>query len=265
MIILTRRMRPMTIISAQSRMLGYALALTLTVVAAEPARAIPLLSNGSFESGFSGWSVVDALGSAGTFFLQSGTVSPVTANTVMPPSAGATAAMTDAETAGSHVLYQDFVVPAFLGPAVLSFYLYLGNRHTTFFTPEPPTLAFDAPGLNQQARVDLLLVGPDPFSVDESDVLIPLFQTNPELPRVSGYTPYSHDITEVLAAAAGQTLRLRFAEANSEPTFQFGVDNIRLDVQVVSTPVPEPGTGLLLAVGCMGLLGYSWHARRRQL
>src|SRR4051812_30703237 len=97
------------------------------------ADALELITNGGFELGFSGWTRVDEVGSEGTFFVQTGTISPVNALTVPAPPEGTTAAMTDAQGGGSHVLYQDFVLPTAASSANLSFQLFVGNRATDFF------------------------------------------------------------------------------------------------------------------------------------
>jgi len=235
-------------------MLSCTATVVLALVAAAPARAVPLIVNGGFESGFTGWTVADAIGSDGTFFLQSGTASPINSDPVPAPPGGSFAAMSDAQGPGSHVLYQDFNVPASPGTAVLSFDLFIGNRADEFFTPSPPSLDFSTPALNQQARVDIMLAGTDPFSVMASDVLLSLFQTNPGDPLISGYASYSADLTALVNANAGQTLRLRFAETDNVFTFQLGVDNVSLETQAV---VPEPTSWLLLATG-LGALLISW-------
>lgn len=244
----------------QIRMLIYTAALVLILAAVEQARAVPLITNGGFESGFTGWTRVDAIGSDGTFFLQSGTTSPSSGDAVPAPPGGTTAAMSDAQGPGSHVLYQDFVVPALFTNPVLTFDLFIGNRADDFFTPSPASLEFSTPELNQQARVDILRAGTDPFSVSSSDVLLNLFQTNPGDPLISGYTSHSTDLTALLTANVGQTLRLRFAETDNVFTFQLGVDNVRLDTQ----PIPEPGTWLLLSTGLAGLIGRGWRRHRER-
>src|SRR5690348_5469485 len=86
------------------------------------------INNGGFEAGLTGWTVVNEIGSDGTFFSQTGTASPVNGDTVPVPPQGVRAAMTDAEAGGSHVLYQDIVVPASLGTTLLTFDLFVGNR-----------------------------------------------------------------------------------------------------------------------------------------
>src|SRR5207249_4581697 len=134
------------------------IALFLGSAAAPAARAdVLLINNGGFEAGFAGWARADQLGSDGTFLLQRGNASPVNGIAVPAPPGGITAAMSDAQGPGSHVLYQDFVVPSSpVGSAQLRFALFIGNRADAFRTPSPASLDFSTPTLNQQARVDIL-------------------------------------------------------------------------------------------------------------
>jgi hypothetical protein len=59
----------------------------LAAALAAPASA-QIIINGSFESGFTGWTRLEQTGSNGTFALQSGAVSPVNAFAVPAPPAG---------------------------------------------------------------------------------------------------------------------------------------------------------------------------------
>lgn len=223
------------------------LSLTTSVASAQ------IVANGGFESGFSGWTVLNQLGSDGTFFIQSGTSSPVSGAVVPAPTGGIQAAMSDASGPGTHVLYQDFVVPMLpIAGGSLKFDVFIGNRATAFF--KPATLDFSTPALNQQARVDILAVTADPFSVATADVLFNAFQTNPGDPLVSGYTTISADIGSLLVAHAGETLRLRFAEVDNVFGFQMGLDN-------VAVAVPEPSSVILCGIGC--LLGWRRCRRRK--
>lgn len=187
--------------------------------------ALSVIVNGGFESGLSGWTRADQIGSEGSFVVQSGTLSPVTSYPVPAPPEGASAAMTDAGGPGSHVLYQDFVASGTSG--TLRFALFIGNRADRYATPL--TLDFATPVLNQQARVDILRAGTDPFSVSASDILLTIFQTQVGDPLVYGYTTRTVDISALLAAHSGETLRLRFAETDNLNSFQMGVDNVRIE------------------------------------
>lgn len=218
------------------------------------AHAAALIQNGGFESGFSHWTRVDQAGSEGGFSLQSGTASPLNLDPVPAPPEGSQAAMTDAFGPGAHVLFQDFVAVA--TNALLSFDLFIGNRADLFFSPA--SLAFDLTSqvgsqtLNQQVRVDILKASADPFSVAAADILMTLVQTMPGDTPVSGYTTFTTDLTALLAANAGQTLRLRFAETDNLGPLQLGVDNVSLGDR---NTVPEPATGLLAAAALLGLRG----------
>ena len=215
-----------------------------------------LISNGGFESGLAGWTIADQIGSDGTFFLQTGTTSPVTGFSVPAPPEGANAAMTDAGAGGSHVLYQDFVVPNSVGSASVGFSLFLNNGADNFYNPGSldwaATNSQGLSNLNQQVRVDILTTSADVFGVN---VLQNLFQTNPDDPLVSGYGSFLVDITSLLLAHPGETLRLRFAETDNVSFLNLGVDNVDL-----STQVPEPSTLIMAFAGLAGLV----RSRRRR-
>jgi len=199
--------------------------LWVTLVCALALRApAASINNGGFESGFAGWTKADQLGSEGTFALQTGAASPANGTAVPAPPGGSTAAMSDAQGPGSHVLYQTFMVTAPVPQTVVSFDLFIGNRAAAFSTPS--NLDFATPTLNQQARVDILTGGADPFSVSAADVLMNLFQTTSGNALVSGYSHYASDITALLNSHLNTPLTLRFAETDNVFTFQFGVDNV---------------------------------------
>jgi hypothetical protein len=221
-----------------------------------PAHAALVLNNGGFETGLAGWTTVNLFdfpgGGSGSFFLQTGTTSPVLGETVPAPPDGLFAAMTDAEGPGSHVLFQDFIVPASpVGTTFLSFDLFIGNRAEAFHTPNhldfSETDVIGALTLNQQARVDILDGLTDPFSLAASDVVLNAFRTNVGDPLVSGYTNFQVDVTSLLNANLNTTLRLRFAEVDNVAPFQFGIDNVAF-VTPAAPPgqAPEPGTLALL-------------------
>jgi hypothetical protein len=216
------------------------------VLACLPARA-ELITNGGFESGFAGWSRLDQLGSEGTFFIQTGTLSPVNGFAVPAPPEGTSAAMTDAEGPGTHVLYQDFIVPAISTGYQLSFSLFLNNANGApqYYTPD--TLDFSTPALNQQARVDIMRSTADPFSVDPADILATLYRTNSGDPLLTPYLGLAFDVTPLLQAETGQTLRLRFAAVDNVAPFNVGIDNVSIEV------VPEPSTWAMMIGAVAGL------------
>ena len=214
-----------------------------------------LITNGGFESGFSGWTRVDQLGSEGTWAEQSGTVSPVNGFTVPAPPAPTHAAMTDAQGPGSHVLYQDFIAPNPATAGALQFQLYINNHATDFFSPA--SLDFSTAVLNQQFRVDILSATADPFSVSAADVFMTIYQTQPGNPLVSGYNTVAADLTTLFSAHPGETLRLRFATADNVNFLNIGIDE-------VSIIVPEPASIILLMAGLTTLgpaLGRRWRRK----
>lgn len=234
----------------RGRMHFAALGAALGLAAALPVHAVPVIANGAFDAGFSGWTRADQLGSEGSFVIQNGTTSPVNGNPVPSSPSGSNAAMTDAAGPGSHVLYQDFVAEA--GTATLSFDLFIGNRGPDFFVPTSlTTLDFSTSALAQLARVDILRGAANPFSLLSGDILQTAYTTVAGDPLVSGYLTVTSDITALMAANAGQTLRLRFAEVDNVAPFQMGVDNVAI---VGVAAVPEPSTALMLGIGLAGLL-----------
>jgi hypothetical protein len=216
----------------------------VTILAPLRASAASIVLNGGFEAGLTSWTVADQPGGSGSWFSQTGVLSPVNGFAVPAPPEGLLAAMTDQGGPGSHVLYQDFVVPATVSAASFSFQAFIQNFNGAFVTPA--TLDYAA-GPNQQARVDIITTTADPFSVAGGDVLLNLFQTLVGDPATSGYSVVSSDLTAFLQAHLGQTLRLRFAEADNQFFFNFGVDDVVLDV----TAVPEPATMLLFGLGAV--------------
>jgi PEP-CTERM motif-containing protein len=208
------------------------------------------INNGGFESGFAGWTRADQAGSDGTFALQTGAASPVNGTAVPAPPGGSTAAMSDAQGPGSHVLYQTFMVTAPVPQAMVSFDLFIGNRAAAFSTPN--SLDFATPALNQQARVDILAGGADPFSMSAADLLLNLFQTTTGDALVSGYSHHASDITTLLNSHLNAPLTLRFAETDNVFAFQLGIDNV--DIQ--ETAVPEPSSLWLLMAGALFVVGW---------
>jgi hypothetical protein len=177
--------------------------------------------NGGFETGsFTGWTVADQAGGSGSWFVYTGTTSPLSGFTIAAPPEGTHGAVTDQNGPGSHVLYQDVALePGFAH--TLSFALYYENQAGFFATQ--PTLDYNT-FPNQQYRVDVLKATADPFSTAPGDVLATIFQTQPGDPSSLAPTPISFD----LSPFAGMTVRLRFAMVDNQFFFQASVDNVAI-------------------------------------
>lgn len=181
---------------------------------------IELVTNGSFTAGYSGWTTVNS--GSGSWFLHGG--GSVSGFAVPSPPSLPFAAMTQQSGPGSHILFQDVVLPAQLcGTPQLSFNLFIGNRAGIFYSP--PTLS-QSGGRNQQFRADIMSPSA-PVADVGGGVLQNVYQTMPGNPAVEGYKLVSVPVT----AAAGSTIRLRFAEVDNQSFFQAGVDNVSLQAQ----------------------------------
>ena len=238
---------------------------TLLIVGAWGSQAnAQILTNGGFESGFTGWTRADQVGGDGTFAIQTGLVSPVNGFAVPAPPQGIRAAMTDSGGPGSHILYQNFVVPVSVGSATISFSLFI-NSGDIFVTKSNlnfgETNTAGVQNLNQQVRVDILRGTVfDPFStvVSNTDVLLNLFQTTSASPLVSGYNSIQTNVTSLFQANAGQTLRIRFAEVDNIAPLNAGVDAVSVTV----APAPEPSSLLLAGSGALAAFGLTRRRRR---
>ncbi len=212
------------------------------------------MQNGSFEASggagtqtFTSWTAIDQAGGSGGFFVQTGTSFPLDGFTVPTSPQDSFAAMADQLGPGSHMLIQSFVVPTGVTSATLSFQLSMSNQADAFHTPG--SLDYTA-GQNQQFRADIITSTANPFSVAVGDVLQSVYQTQPGDPSVSGYNLITADLTSLLAADAGQTLTLRFAQVETVFFFNTGVDAVSLSANTV---VPEPASMALLGTGLLGL------------
>lgn len=234
-------------------------AVALFLFVAGPANGVDpanLVVNGGFEqnsglgtSVFTGWTVINQTGSSGSWYVQAGTApGPGTLgcakDLVVPPPPSGFAAMTTQNNPGSHILYQDVVIPSGVSSVTLSFDLYL-NSSTDFAIPA--TLDFHQRP-NQQFRVDLLDPSA-PVTDVGTGVLASLFQTQPTDSSVdTAYARHTYD----LSLFAGRTVRLRFAEVDSGQCFSAGVDNV--SITAATCPASAPGSVVVAfhgdATGC---------------
>jgi hypothetical protein len=217
---------------------------------------LELIENGGFETGdFTGWTVVQELGSAGDWFVYSGTVTPVSSHTVLPPPDGTFAAVSDQGEPSSQVLFQDIVVPP--ESVTCSVVVYYLNSAEGFVTA--PDLSYQT-FPNQQARIDIMDPASDPFDVG-AGVLLNIFQTNPGDPLSLGYTTLDFDLSQF----AGTSVRFRAAEVDNLGFFNFSIDDVRCG-ESVSANIPTLGEwGMIAMAGALGLAGLIFARRRRSL
>jgi uncharacterized repeat protein (TIGR01451 family) len=183
--------------------------------------------NGGFETGdFTGWTdIFTSCGGAGDWYVYSGTSTPLNGFVVPAPPEGNFAAVTDQTGPSTHILYQDVTIPAGLR-SILTFDLYYNNQAGLFATPS--TLDCSSNQVNQQFRADIITTSAPVDSVAPGDVLQNLYQTQVDDPLTLGPTAIQVDVS----ALAGQTVRLRFANANNS----FYLNTVIDDVNIFSIP-----------------------------
>lgn len=178
-----------------------------------------LFTNNDFETGdLTGWTIYNRAFNQGDWYNYNSTTTPLSFHFQSAPPQGLRAATTDQNQATTHVMYQDFTVPAGQS-GTLSFYYYYNNIHNTFINLN----TLDYVG-NQQARIDLMRTGSPNESIAISDVWVKLFQTKPGDPLFLPPAVMTYDVS----GFAGRTTRLRFAEAVGLNYFLVGVDNVCL-------------------------------------
>ena len=195
-----------------------------------------------FEFGtLEGWESADS--GAGDWYVYSdGKTAPDPVNSdrldpfsVPDPPQGEFAVVTDTNNPGTHILYRDVTLTGPLTLKMTVFYETNGPREDGLDVPfnTPDTLTFDTPEANMQFRIDLLDPAAPIESVAARDVLVNVFHTAESDPAVLEPTEITVDVSEY----AGQTVRLRLAEAGNQAPIRAGVDNIRFES-------PAPGAGI---------------------
>ena len=212
-----------------------------------PKAGANLLVNGSFEQNdgettFTGWSEfndrIDPLsdGGEGTidavsdWWVQEGTVSPLGFfQEIPPPSDGRFAALTEQNGPGLHILYQDVTIPPQGASLSCDLWLFSASE-PSWIVPSPPSFDFRELA-NQQARVDI--VSTSTVTGLGGGVLRNLFQTRSSDPAFIAPFTLHTDLSDF----AGQRIRLRFAEADTQNFLLFAVDNC--SIVAAEEPVDE--------------------------
>jgi hypothetical protein len=218
-------------------LLSVVLVALLAPSSAEAAKVV----NGGFESGtLNGWNVYQA-NPFGDWFAYQGIETPIGANRkkqsqgrdlpVQPPPQGTYAAVTDEIEPDTLILYQDVA----LEPGhdyQLSLVAYY-DSYEPIALPIPNTLSVADEALrlpngdfqeNQQFRIDVMRPDAPLESLDPTDILRTVFATK------AGDRPTMapKNLTANLSPFAGQTVRLRIANAVTEEVFNAGVDAVSI-------------------------------------
>ncbi len=225
-----------------NRKIPAALALTsiaaalLLIPAASPAATVV---NGGFEAGsLSGWQVFNSTPD-GEWFAYTGSHPPLQkkgSEGFFPPPQGNWAAVDDERNENTAILYQDIALePYWTHQLTMTLYY---RSYAPIFVPTPDTLALFGPQIivigeepkprQQQVRVDVMKPSAPIESLNPSDILATLFASRTGDPQTMGPTQLSADLTPF----AGQTVRLRIANAVNDGFFNTGVDA----VSITSTP-----------------------------
>ena len=187
--------------------------------------------NGDFETGnLSGWQVFNS-SDRGNWFVYSGQFTPFDAEKVEPfiaPPQGNFAAVTDESNPDTAILFQEIALePLWTHQLALTLYY---RSDDPIAVPSPNTLASDGSSgqPNQQLRVDVMRPGTPIESLNPADILATVFANKNGDPTLMFPTLFLADLTPF----AGQTVRLRIANAVQEDVFNAGLDG----VSITSTP-----------------------------
>jgi hypothetical protein len=189
-----------------------------------------ILNNGSFESGLTGWTVTNSTTDGSSWFVTSQSQTPLNGYPTPGPTNGSYYAVTDEIGPGLHAMTQLFTDPLGTTSAIVSFDVFIND--------------VDGLGGNPQIACVCLLSGTaDPLTGTPIHILYGPADTFQSDPATSN--PYVHVSTDISSyMVPGQSYQLRVLAKNSNP-LDVGVDNFSL---TVSTPTPEPGTFLPLAL-----------------
>ncbi|HZO07525.1 MAG TPA: hypothetical protein VFB52_14135 [Solirubrobacterales bacterium] len=196
--------------------------------------------NGDFETGnLSGWTVFNST-SKGNWFPYAGTQVPFAnpEEQFFAPPQGNWAAVTSETSPDLAILFQDVTLEPFWTHNLSLIYYYRSFAPIAIPTPytlditeelvkmaEPP-LGEDQE--NQQLRIDVIKPTAPIDTVNPAEILTTIFANKVGDPQVIPPTTLSADLTQF----AGQTVRLRIANAVNEEVFNAAVDAVTL----TSTP-----------------------------
>ena len=183
------------------------------------------IANGDFNTGnLVGWQQLNNGGApTNSWYVYSGTTSPVSTHPIPAPPHGTYAAISDEMSASSHIIYQDIALERGYSQKLSLIAYYTSYAPISDPSSLDPTLIG-----NQQYRIDVMKPSAPVNSVNPSDILLNVFRTRSGDPLTLSPTTLNADLTPF----AGQTVRLRIADVDNVNFLNSGVDAISL----VSTP-----------------------------
>ncbi len=194
-----------------------------------------IVANGDFETGaLEGWMTVDQAGGAAPWFIYDREEAEGEPELFDPPPVGEHAAAVTNPTsfADTSYLYQDLALPAATTERPSLYLYYKTKQPIAVPTPERLVVTETKNPPNQQVRVDVLKPSAPIESVSPNDILATVFASKNGDPNEIVPTLLTAD----LSAFAGQTVRLRIADAAQQGQMIVGVDG----VSVASDPLPQP-------------------------
>lgn len=203
-----------------------ALALTIMLMAAVPASAATVV-NGDFNDGLNGWTTENA--GDGLWASNAdcnGTGVCYGSATNMGDSAG--------------VMYQDVALePGQPHELSLSFKAIIVGGGFNWTPSSPPELqrSGGSPLIStEEARIDVMPAGANPWSIDPADILGTVFAVEGGTSTVYDWQTKTFD----LSPWAGQTVRLRFGWTMGQQYLDFYIDNVRIYDPTPPPPPPVP-------------------------
>jgi hypothetical protein len=207
-------------------LLKFALAVVATCALMLPASAgAATVVNGDFETGsLSGWQVYNSTNAGNWFAFNAAQAAEEEAP---PPIAGSFSAYTAEEFPDTAILYQDVALEPFYTHQLS---LTAGYKSSAPIVAPNSLAVGPLPGEpeNQQLRIDVMKPTAPIESVNPEDILATLFANKTGDSQVMPPT----QLTANLSAFAGQTVRIRVANAVGDSEFNTVLDN----VAIVSTP-----------------------------
>ncbi len=217
--------------------------LAIFLFAFASARADQLITNGGFETGtLSGWTA--ASNGDGNFSVTSGTSTPLTGNATVGPNSGTYYAVSDDyDGSQTQTLTQSFTTPTSFTSATLSFEMFVNDVYGADFG-----------SAGSGGEVSLLTSGGGLIAV----LYGPLDTFESPAGSPNPYLSFSEDIASFLSA--NTTYELQFSSTDTSGPLNVGVDDVSILTTASTSPVPEPATFSLSALG--GVLVF-WFASRK--